>query len=158
VRDRIHHFLAAYREFASLVNSKRLVLAIVAAFVFIVVSDILIHGVWLLPDYKATASLWRTDPEMNARMPWMFAGQFLLASTFVVLWAMGFAGRGGIKSACVYGLLMGLFNQANTLINYVVSPMPPGLAAKWFVSALAQSVLLAVMTFFIYKPAQPPPK
>lgn len=136
-------------------NIKRLILAILAAFVFIFLSDVLVHGVWLEPSYKATASLWRTEAEMNARMPWMFGGQLLAAATFVVLWAVGFAPRARLSCAVKYGLFMGLFNQANTLIGYVVSPMPGLLAAQWFAAAVVQATLLGVLTFFIYKPAPP---
>jgi len=46
-------------------NRKRLVLAIVAAFAGIWVTDFLIHGVWLANTYKATASLWRPEAEMQ---------------------------------------------------------------------------------------------
>jgi hypothetical protein len=49
-------------------NVPRLILAIVAGFIVIFATDYLIHGVWLVPDYSATKSLWQPDAEMNARM------------------------------------------------------------------------------------------
>jgi hypothetical protein len=137
-------------------NSKRLILAIFTAFAFLFGSNFLIHGHWLRPDYMATATLWRTEAEMNARFAWMLSGQLLMAAVFVVLWATGFAGRGGVKCACVYGLFMGLFSQATTLITYVVTPLPGEIALKWFFSGLAQAVVLGCISFFIYKPALPP--
>lgn len=133
-------------------NLKRLLLAVVTGFVFIFVSDILVHGVWLVGDYKATMQLWRPDAEMNARMPWMMAGQFLVATAFVVLWAVGFAERAKLSCAVKFGLFMGLFFQGNTLITYVVTPLPGALAAKWFVAGVGQSVLLGLVTFAVYKP------
>ena len=134
-------------------NIKRLIAAIAAAFVFIFASDFLIHGVWMKGDYAATMSLWRPEAEMNARMPWMMAAQILCAVTFVMLWAKGFAERACIGCACMYGLMMGLFSQVSTIITYVVSPLPPGIAVKWFVSGLGQAVLLGLVVFFVYKPA-----
>src|SRR5229473_2256106 len=137
-------------------NSKRLIIAIFTGFVFLFGSNFLIHVLWLRPDYMATMSLWRTETERNVRFAWMLSGQLLMAATFVVLWATGFAGRGGVKCACAYGLFMGLFSQATTLITYVVTPLPGVIALKWFFSGLAQAVVLGCISFFIYKPALPP--
>src|SRR5229473_3338258 len=134
-------------EISDRMNSKRLIIAIFTAFVFLFGSNFLIHGLWLRPDYMATASLWRTETDMNVRFAWMLSGQLLMAATFVVLWATGFAGRGGVKCACVYGLLMGLFSQATTLITYVVTPLPGEIALKWFFSGLAQAVVLGCICF-----------
>ncbi len=134
-------------------NFKRLVLAIVVAFVFIFATDFLIHAVWLGPDYKATAQLWRPEAEMNARFPWMLIAQLLAAITFVIIWAMGFAARGTLQLACAYGFLIGLAVQVTTIVTYVVSPFPPELALKWFCSGLAQSIVLGALTFLIYKPS-----
>jgi len=133
-------------------NPKRLVLAIVAVFVGVWVSDFLIHGVWLQPTYKETMNLWRSEEEMTAHMGWMLLGQFLIAATFVVLWAKGFAAEATLRCACLYGLFMGLFSQAMTLIFYVVEPLPGHLAAKWFIAGIIQSILMGVLVHFAYKP------
>jgi len=162
VQKRVRHKLifscaeAKKLEQSDRMNTKRLIIAILTGFVFLFGSDFLIHGLWLRSDYMATASLWRTEAEMNARFAWMLSGQLLMAATFVVLWATGFAGRGGVKCACVYGLFMGLFSQATTLITYVVSPLPGEIPLKWFFSGLAQAVVLGCISFFIYKPSPPP--
>lgn len=134
-------------------NIKRLLLAIAAGFVFIFVSDILIHGIWMMPDYRATAQMWRTDPEMQARIPWMWLAQLLCATTFTMIWAKGFADRSGLKCACIYGAMMGAFAQVNTLIQYVVAPLPPSIALKWFFVGIAQAVALGVVVYFTYGPA-----
>jgi hypothetical protein len=134
-------------------NIKRLLLAILAGFVFVFVSDILIHGVWLEPDYQATSTMWRTRPEMQARMLFMWGGQLLFVVCFVGLWAAGLAPHScGLGCAIGYGCLMGLFSQALTLIQYVVTPLPPELAAKWFISGVVQTMLLGVITFGVYQP------
>src|SRR6185295_2623468 len=135
-----------------LMNPKRLVLAIVAVFVGVWVTDFLIHGVWLQSTYKETMSLWRTEAEMQAHLGWMLLGQFLMAATFVVLYAKGFAGMACPGCACLFGLFMGLFSQAMTLITYVVQPFPGSLAAKWFVAGVVQGVLMGVLVFYVYKP------
>ena len=133
-------------------NPKRLVLAIVVAFVAIWITDFLIHGVWLANTYKATAALWRPEVEMQQHIGWLFCGQFLAALTFVVLWAKGPAPTAQPFCAAMYGLFMGMFNQATTVVTYAVQPFPAGLAVKWFLAGTAQGVLIGLIVFFVYKP------
>lgn len=111
-------------------NFLRLLLAIVAAFVFVFATDFLIHAFWLVPDYNATKELWRPDAEMTARFPWMVGAHLLIAIAFVMIWALGFADRGSAGLACGYGLLIGLLVQATSIITYVVSPSPAEHCAK----------------------------
>lgn len=133
-------------------NTKRLTLAIVVMCVAVFLTNFLIHSVWLQSAYKETMSLWRTESEMNARFGWMLLGQFLFASTFTAIWAAGFAERQCVGCAICYGLLMALFGQAVTIINYVVMPLPPSLAVKWFVAGIAQGLVMGVLVYFLYKP------
>src|SRR5438105_3071096 len=115
-------------------NLKRLTLAVVVVFVGIWITDFLIHGVCLRNAYAATMSLWRPDADMQAHMGWLMAGELLAAITLVVLWAKGFAGTGSIGTACFYGMCMGLFSQATTLVSYAVQPLPPNIVTSWFVA------------------------
>jgi|SRR5712671_2483922 len=133
-------------------NPKCLILAIVAAFAFVWVTDFLIHGGWLKSDYAATMGLWRTDAGMQAHIGWVFLGKLLASFTFVALYAEGFAKEARPGRAVMFGLFMALFSQANTLITYAVQPIPGSLAAKWFIAAVVQGVLLGVIIFFVYKP------
>jgi hypothetical protein len=135
-------------------NMKRLILAIVVAFVVLWVTDFLIHGVWMMPDYRATQSLWRPEAEMGSNMAWMLCAQLLFVITFVLVWAKGFASSTTkISWAIGYGVLMGLFSGAWAIIMYVVVPMPCLIATKWFFAGIVQTILLALVTFWIYKPS-----
>ena len=136
-------------------NIKRLILAILAGWMAIFATDYLIHELWLGPIYQATKPLWRPEEEMHARICWMFLAQFLIVTTFVIVWAKGFAGR-SIAMAITFGLLMGLFQQTWAIILFVVMPLPADLAVKWFIGGLAQAVLLGIVTSLVYKPASPP--
>lgn len=133
-------------------NIKRLLLAIVAAFVIVFGTDFLIHGFWLSSDYEATKELWRSEAEMNARFHWMLMAQLIGAATFVIIWAKGFAGR-GIGTGITFGLLMGLAQQVWAIIDHVVMPIPGALVAKWVLAGLVQCVLLGIVTALLYKPA-----
>jgi hypothetical protein len=137
-------------------NIKRLILAIVVAFVVLWVTDFLIHGLWMKPDYRATQSLWRPETEMGSYLGWMLCAQLLFVITLVLVWAKGFA-RSTTKISCAigYGLLMGLFSGVWAIIMYVVVPMPCSIAMKWFFAGIVQTILLALVTFWIYKPSVP---
>jgi hypothetical protein len=137
---------------SSHVNPKRLILAILAMFAFVWHSDGLIHGVWLKNDYAAAMGLWRPEADMQAHLGWMMLGQLLATVAFVMLYAKGFAAMNCLRCACLFGLFMALFSQANTLITYAVQPIAGSLAAKWFIAAVGQGVLLGLIVFFVYKP------
>lgn len=132
-------------------NIPRLLSAIAAAFVLIFVTDMLVHGLWLKPDYQATSSIWRPEAEMTSMMYWMFLAQLICAVTFVVIWAKGAPGR-SIGTGIMFGLLMGLFQQIWAIVNYVVLPMPGELAAKWFFAGTIQAMLLGLVVALIYRP------
>ena len=55
----------------------------------------------------------------------------------------------------MFGLFMGLFFEANTLVAYFSQPLPGGIAAKWFAANVAQAVLAGIIVFYTYK--CPPP-
>ena len=138
-------------QLQSPMNVKRLLLAIVAGFIFVFASDFLIHHYWLGPDYKATASLWRPESEMQQRFAWMFVGQFLCAVAFSVIWAKGFAGR-DLGTGAFFGLFMGIAQQVWAIAFFVVAPLPGTLAVRWFLSGLLQAVILGVIIAAVYKP------
>jgi hypothetical protein len=133
-------------------NTKRLLLAILATFFTIFATDFLIHGVWMSPIYKANMTLWRSDDEMQTRMGWLIAGQLLAAVTFVLIWAKGFAQAATMKGAVIYGLLMGLLGQSYTFITYAVQPKTQEIVWKWFISGVLQGVVVGIVTFLVYKP------
>lgn len=133
-------------------NPKRLILAILAVFLGVFLTDFLIHGIWLDSSYKLTASLWRTEAEMQKHFGWLLLAQFFAAATFTVVWATGIAGSATIYCAGIYGATMGVFSQANTLITYAVQPFPADIALKWFASGVVRGCLMGLLVFFIYKP------
>src|SRR4030095_12141001 len=97
-------------------NPKRLSLAIVAVFAGVWVTDFLIHGVWVPRSSKETLSLWRTEPEMQAHVAWMLLAQFLMAGTFVVLYAKGFADKACPLCAVMSGLFLWVLRPSRTPI------------------------------------------
>lgn len=137
-------------------NMKRLILAIIVGFVVIWGTDFLIHGVWMMPDYRATQSLWRPEAEMSSYMAWMLGAQLLTVVTFVFLWTR-WAETARLSCAFGFGLLMGLFSGVWAIVLYVILPMPGSIACKWFFAGIVQCILLGIVTFYVYKPAASAP-
>lgn len=129
-------------------NTKRLLLASVAAFLFTFATDFLIHAVWLDPVYKAEGIL-RSEPEQMARFPWMIAGHLLIAVTFPLLWAK--FGCGGLAGGTMFGFLVGLLVHSGIFFVYVSMPISGQIAASWFVTGVIQATVLGVIVAAIYR-------
>lgn len=139
-------------------NPKRILIALLAAFVTIAITDMLIHGFWLKSTYAAgVGTLWRSEADMQAHTSALFLGQFLTAIAFTMLWARITLGGAGIQCAVALGFFLGLFYSGGVVIQGAVSPLPDGLVMKWIISGMLQSVLVGVVLFFVYKPTKPCP-
>jgi hypothetical protein len=134
-------------------NLKRLLLAIVTAFAITYAADFVVHSLWLRPEYMAAKSLWRPPQEMRTFQHWVFIAQIMSVMTFVLVWAVGFAGR-GIATGIVFGLLMGISQHVWAIVNYVAMPVPGTLATKWFVAGVAEAVVQGMVISLTYKPAR----
>ena len=133
-------------------NIGRLLLSVLAGFVFIFASDFAIHAIWLDADYKATTALWRPEAEMQRRFLCMLFAQLLCAFAFLYIWAKTGWRRRTLADGAVFGFWMGVFQQITSIILYVVTPMPMLLALKWFGAGLVQATLLGVLAAMVYKP------
>jgi hypothetical protein len=133
-------------------NPKRLIVSIIVLFIGMFGCDMLIHGLWLEADYKATANLWRPEAEMGKFMPWLLLYQFTCAAVLSIIWAKAFAHDSSIGAAVVYGALMGLFFESSAFVTHAVSPLPSDIMAKWVVSGILKMALLGALLPFTYKP------
>ena len=129
-------------------NTKRLILAVVAVFIGVWATNFLIHGVWLKSDYAASLTLWRSEQEMGNHFLSLLGGQFLASLMFVLIWAH--ADIKTLPRACAFGLCMGLAKESTTLILYAVQPFPGDLAAKWFIAGAIQAALMGIVAFLTY--------
>lgn len=134
-------------------NPKSLVVTILVAFVTVWATNFLIHGLWLAGAYKATASLWRPEAEMMAKMPWMLLGQFLVAAAFTMIFAACVAEKRCISCSIKFAACMGIFASAGQIIGFAVEPYPGSLVAKWVLAAIVQAVVLGIVVHKVYKPA-----
>ncbi|MCE9518727.1 MAG: hypothetical protein K8R87_04080 [Verrucomicrobia bacterium] len=136
-------------------NPKRILLALVAAFVAIGATDFLIHDLWLKSIYAMDAGrLWRAEADMKSHMHGYFIGQFLVAIAFTMLWVRIALGGAGIQCAIGLGVFMGLAYSGSAAIQWAVLPLPDGLLTKWIISGIAQSIFVGLVLFFVYKPSK----
>ena len=140
-------------------NPKRILISLLAAFVFISLTNYLIHEVWLKSTYEAGAGkLWRTQADMQSHMAGIFVGQFLIAVAFTMLWARIAHGGAGLHCAIALGVFLGLFYTGGVVITQAVQPLPDGLLTKWIVSGFLQNILVGVILFFVNKPVKACPE
>jgi hypothetical protein len=137
---------------------KPLLMSTLAVALFTFVFEFLVHGMWLMPLYEQTASLWRPMEEMGPSAL-SFARLFLLSFLISALTckcmkknsACGDGNAAG-KTTCsnqqalCFGVILGLFMGIMMAGSYLWMPIPGELAMKWFIGGLVQgtvSVLIA---------------
>ena len=125
-------------------------MAFVGAFLVILASDFVLHGVLLKDLYAQTASAWRSEADMQAHMGYMLAGQAIAALFLVWIFAKGYEGK-GLGEGVRFGLLIGAFGSAHCFIQYAVTPIPCSLLCAWVAGMLVQSVLAGLAAAAIYK-------
>ena len=133
-------------------NMKRWLLASVAVVVAIGVLEFLIHGVLLSNMYKQTASVWRSEAEMQ-KMMWVFwAGILVFAPFFVLIYTKGYEkGRPGLGQGFRYGLYVGaMLSVMNSFGWYVLLPIPLALAFCWFLAILVENIVAGVAAGLVY--------
>src|SRR6266705_1046399 len=133
-------------------NTKRWLLASVAVFVVIGVLEFLIHGVLLSDMYKQTASLWRSEAEMQ-KMTWVFwVGILVFAPFFALIYVKGYEkGKPGLGQGFRYGLYAGaMLCVLNSFGWYVLLPIPLALAFYWFLAILVEFIAAGVAAGLVY--------
>jgi len=131
---------------------KRFIIAFFAAYIFLFVWSWLLNGVVLKDVYAETPNLWRTQSEMMALFHWIILGQALVVFSFVMIYATGFAGGGGIAGIRL-GLLLEIAAIGMRLGFYAVQPIPGKLILYGSISGIIEMVIVGAMVGRIYKPA-----
>lgn len=135
-------------------NTKRWLLASVAAFIVIFALEFVINGILLSDLYKQTASVWRPEPEIMRMMWLMWLSYAIAAPVFAFVYTKGYeAAKGGVGQGVRYGLYMGLFLAASIgLGSYAVLPIPGILAVYWFIGGVFEYMVAGAVVGAIYKP------
>ena len=135
-------------------NVRRWGLAVLGAFGVLVIGDYLIHEVWLGEFYRQTTAWWRPAADMQALMPLMFAGQFVLAALLTLIYAKGYeAGKGTLGQGFRFGMLMGLLLfLPKSFMLLCVYPYPVSLVLNWFIGGLIETMAAGLIIGQLYVP------
>ncbi len=140
-------------------NTKKLIIAVLAVFVLLEATGYLIHGVLLSSTYmqEAISKVFRPMAEMDAMMWRMWIADFVFSFFFVFIFTKGYQNK-GIMEGVRYGVYIALFmNFSASVAQNVFYSIPYTLALQWFIYGSIQMVLLGVVAAFIYKPAEAKP-
>lgn len=137
-------------------NTKKLIIAVIAVLVLLEVTNFLINGVFLSSVYmqEEISKVFRPMADMQHMMWRMWIADIVWSFFFVFIFIKGYQNKGWMEGAR-YGFYIGLFmNLMASTAQNVFYPVPASLALKWFIFGLIQSVILGIVTAFIYKPAE----
>ena len=131
---------------------RKLVIAIGVAYVFLMATNYLIHGVWLMPDYDAIPLSHRSAEGIMHRFWAMALGQFFFAAMFAYIYTRGREKKEWMPQGIRYGIVMTFMTVVPySLSEYVVYLIPHMLAVKWMVAGGIQLVILGLIVAAICK-------
>src|SRR5439155_960080 len=123
---------------------KRLIIAFIAAYIFLFVWGWLLNGVLLKDIYAQTPNLWRTQTEMLSFFHWILIGQALIVFAFVMLYVAGFAG-GGVVAGIRLGILLEIAAIGMRMGVYAVQPLPRKLLIYASIGGLIEMIIFGAI-------------
>ena len=133
-------------------NTKRWLLASVAVLVVFAVLEFVIHGVLLQGIYQQTASVWRTQAEMQ-RLMWIFwVGYLVFAPLFALIYVKGYEkGKPGLGQGFRFGLYVGaMLSVLHSYSFYVILPIPLVLSCYWFAATIVEFTAAGIAAGLVY--------
>lgn len=130
---------------------KKVVLSTLVAFVVIFAFDYVFHSIYMMPDYLATAQLWRSPEEMKDYFQFITIAQFMRAFGYAGLFALLCKCTGGCNYALGirFGLITGILIGACSIASHAYMPVPLHIPLKWLGGEIVQAVLVGIaLTMF----------
>lgn len=113
----------------------------------------LYHGVYMMPIYEATASMWRSQEEMQNLMWVCIVTKLVIAAAVSCLYccmAKGAACGGKCpKTGAKFGLKVGAILGAHDFASYAWLPISMDMAVKWAVGDVIMGVLIGVALAYV---------
>lgn len=131
-------------------------IAAAVSFIAITVLEALFHEFVLGSAYQATASLWRTQTEMQQLLPLGWITNFIVSMLLVYIYHRGYEGKGcNYCEGLRFGLLIGLFVSLPMAVwSYITIPMPTTIAIGWFIIGMIDMLIAGVIIGGIYRPQE----
>lgn len=124
---------------------KHVLAATVVAFVMMMGFDFLYHGQYMMSDYRATASLWRPEADMQKYFHICLISHGISALAFAGLFCWAGKSCGGIccpVKGAKFGLLAGLLVGACGLASYAWLPLESmDIPLKWLTGDALKGVI-----------------
>jgi hypothetical protein len=125
---------------------KKLLLAIVAAYIVLMLTNYLVHQIWLMSDYAAIPASHRSPAGIMHRFWAMAIGQFMFAALFAYIYRRGAEAKPWLVQGVRYGILITLLTVVPTALGeYVVYIVPYQLAIKWMIAGGIQMIILGMI-------------
>lgn len=125
---------------------KKIVAAVVVAYIVLMGSNFLIHSVWLMKDYAAIPDSWRPLADMQRKIWLMWIGQLFFTVMFVWIYTRGVERKPWPAQGIRYGILMTLFTVIPySLSEYVIYRIPHMLAVKWMIAGGIELIILGLI-------------
>jgi hypothetical protein len=136
------------------VDIKKFLRTVLVAYVLLIATTYLIHGVWLGTFYRNYMDSWRPVEEQAAKGWILLAGRLLYTLMFVWVYTRGAEKKLWLGQGIRYGGVVWLFVSLPSILStYVLYPVPFQLAMIWMSVDLMQAVLLGlVVAYFLRKP------
>lgn len=132
-------------------NTKKMIISVIAVFVLLEATNFLIHSVLLAKSYEGLASVFRPMQDMERVMWRMWIADLVWSFFFVFIFIKGYQNK-GLMEGVRYGIYIALFmNFVAAVAQNVVYPIPYTLSLQWFIYGAIQTVILGVVTSFLYK-------
>ena len=135
----------------TIVNTKRLLVAFIAAFIFALLFEWLLHGV-ILKDSEAALpqGLARPPADFQNHFLWVLLGEGIMVFIFTVIYARGFA-AGGVGAGIGLGNMFGIIYAGANLISYGAQPFPGNLIAWYSIAGLIEYAGVGAIVGAIYR-------
>ena len=130
--------------------NKRFITAAIVMIVFVQIYEFAIHAGALSDLYGSLASVWRSEADMQAFMPWMILGQVIFAVMFCVLFTCSKC-RSTLSQGATFGFIVGVMFSSASLIFYAVLPITFNLMIMWVITGIIECVLMGIILSFLLK-------
>lgn len=132
---------------------KKTVLAILACFVLLSAGGYLIHDVWLAEAYLDTISVWRPQESMLSHLWAVYVANLILAGAGVLIYVRGIESKPWLGQGIRFGILLAAVTAVpQSLVQWVVLPIPYRLALEWIAGEGVLAVLVGVLAAAICRP------
>lgn len=136
-------------------NAKKLLGAIVAAFVILFAAGFLVHGIWLGDTYRSMREQgfsFRPEEALQRKVWIVWVSDLLYSILFVWVYARGMERKSWLGQGIRFGILMSLFTVVPSALNdYVVYNLPHRLVLYWICAGFVTLILMGLAVAVILK-------